>query len=185
MSAYKEGAKYWGKLMAVQLGKANTGTPQMAFTFTILGEVNPADPQGPLLSCQQSERTVYRSLTEASIEFFWQDVDHLCSAMQLEDQPANPTDVPECGIVGAETGMYFKSETYNGKASEKWNISRGGGGAPEVKPLEETEAAKLNALFGRGKRTAAKPASRAPVGANPNANQAARSADAGKAGIPF
>lgn len=184
-SAYKEGVRYWGKLHTVQLGQASTGTAQMAFTFTILGEVNPADPDGELLACPQYDRTVYKSITKASIDFFWQDIDAICEAKKIAEKPTLPSEIVELDLAGAELALYCKIETYNDKQSEKWGIARGGGGAPEVKPLESSEAAKLDAMFGRGKPAAPK-VSRAVAGANPASGQAARQATAAAgSGVPF
>lgn len=178
--SYQPG-KYWGKLTSATLGAAKSGNPQYAMTFSIVGAIDAANPDGALLTCANYDRTVFRTITEKTKDWFWRDVDSLCAAKGVTS-PNAPSELASIDLTGAEVPLECTHEAYEGNMKERWQISHGGG-SPEMKPLEGSEAAKLDALFGRGKPAAT--AGRT-VGANPAQNKAARreTAEAGS-GIPF
>ena len=131
------------------LGKAGTGTPQFALSFNIIGMVNQEDPEGELVSVYHEERTIFRAITDKTVDFVTEDLRHLgfegTSFAQLDptSSEAGATD-----FRGLEIMVRCDHETYQGQPKERWSFAWGGGKFQQ-KPLEKTELQKLDAMFGR------------------------------------
>ena len=175
---FYEPGRYWGKITRQKLGQASTGTPQLVLSFTVLGKVDPADPDGNLLPVmQQYERTIFRSITEKTIEWVGQDLETLGftggSYRQFDE------DDPECcDLRGNELAFSCNHEAHykTGEPCEKWSIASDGSGL-EVKPLDDQAIRKLDAMFGKQLKkkpatSATIPATVAPVAPKPNGKKA-------------
>jgi hypothetical protein len=160
--------RYWGKVTHQRLGETKSGNPQLVLSFTILGMVNLSDPEGDLLSCPQGERTIYRPLTENTLDYAKQDMDTLGwygdRWSQFDEE--NPQFV---SIIGNEYPFYCKHKNKQVKNEEtgkwvdadpvelreEWSIAQSGG--PVVKPLEAKALSKLDAMFGKALKGRQKP----------------------------
>lgn len=142
--------RYWGRITHQRLGKSSNGNPQIMVSFVVLGKVNVSDPDGDLLPVmQQYERTVFRVITENTIDWVTQDLDKL--SWVGDDWATFDEGHPSCcQIVGNELGFFCKHEAHyqTGEPREVWSIAQDNMG-PTVIPLESSELRKLNALFGK------------------------------------
>ena len=150
---YKNGAAYWGRVTKQAMGKTKNGNAQFVLSFMVIGEVNPLDPQGDLISCQSYERTVYRVINDKTVDFAMQDIEALCDAKGCDGitsfRSLDP-DRPEFthDFVGTELAFFCKHDVYEGKTNEKWQVSRGGG-ASAGEAMDDKEMRQLDALFGK------------------------------------
>lgn len=142
--------RYWGKLTNQQLGKTKTDKPQIILSFQIMGRIDPADPDGDLISCNEYERSVFRVITENTLEYAMKDLATLSFTGDSLSQIG--LDHPHCvDMRGTETALSCDHEEYpagSGKIKERWEIAREGGSL-QVKPLDEKEKRTLDTLFGR------------------------------------
>lgn len=174
---------YRGRLVSQKLGQTSNGNSQLVFTFTILGQIDLADPDGALIACPNYNRSVFRVITDKTIQYVTQDIKRLITAAGLSAAPKDFDDLDErtpgfLDLRGTEIDLYCQHDNYQGEDREKWQISHGGSGGPEVKPLDSAGIRKLNAMFGKQlqKETAAgKPADPKPPSAKPNAAKLAKS----------
>lgn len=144
---YFEPGRYWGRLKQQALGKTSNGNPQIILTFDIVGKINLSDPDGDLLSCPQYERTVFRVITQKTIDWVLQDLEAL-GFQGTSFGEIDPTQPRFQDLTGKELALYCDHETYEGKTREKWGIYSEGGGL-QVKPLEAQDVRKLDAMFGK------------------------------------
>ena len=190
-----EAGRYWAKVIGQQFGEAKTGNPQFVLRIAILGKLDPVDPKGDLISCPSGERTIWRTITDKTIDRFIQDLQTLgfkgTSFSQLEPKGDNYHN-----LSGTEVPVYCEHETSNqtGELREQWGIVNEGG-APQVKELDPKGIRKLDALFGKQLKALSAPeaASAAPQGKPPK--PAPERSDRGQAlqkaaaerddGIPF
>lgn len=159
---YYDPGRYWGKITRQALGQSSKGNPQLVITFLVLGRMNPEDPEGELLPCGQNyERSVYRTITDKTIDYVLEDLATLgfngTSFGQLDPGVANHQ-----SFIGQELALSCNHEPHyeTGQPREVWGIARDGSG-PVIKPLEPQAVRKLDALFGKALKAhkpAAKPA---------------------------
>lgn len=188
---YYELGRYWGRVTHQKLGKSSNGNPQIMVSFVVVGKVNPLDPDGDLLPVlQQYERTVYRVITDKTIDWVTQDLDQL--GWTGEDWATFDEGNPNCcGIVGNELAFSCKHEPHwkTKEPREVWSVAQDSTG-PAVTPLEAPELRKLNSLFGKAlkgrSKVEPKPApARAPVAPPVATAPAVTTEDTGTDDIPF
>lgn len=141
---YPEGL-FIGKIVNHVLGETKTGKPQLIITFIVIGKRDPANPDGPLITVyEQFDRTIYRVITNKTIDFVLQDLAQLGfqgdSFSELDCNSQVHQD-----FRGQECNVYCKHDNYNGRDNEKWSFAHG----DIVKPLPATSVLKLDALFGK------------------------------------
>lgn len=140
MSTYYQQGAYKCEIVDQGLSQSSNGNPQIWLKIRALESID-----DPALQIQQHERMVYWTITEKTIEFVLEKLDALGfdgeSFRQIDLNNQHPQ-----SFIGNVEEFYCQLETYDGKEREKWDLSRG---ASAVKPLDETEARKLDALFGR------------------------------------
>jgi hypothetical protein len=161
-----EVGRYIGKVTHQRLGETSSGKPQLVLSFQVLGMVNLSDPEGDLFSCPQGERSIYRVITEKTLDYAKSDMDSLewygDRWSQFDEE--NPSFV---GIIGNEYAFFCKHEPKQAKNDdgewvatdelrEVWSIAQAGG--PQVKPLEAKALSKLDAMFGKALKGRQKPA---------------------------
>lgn len=173
---YKDECAYWGRVTKQAIGKTSNGNPQFVLSFMVLGEINPLDPQGDLIPCQTHERSVYRVITDKTVDYAMEDITALCEAKGCEGINSFRSLDPSRSdfthdFVGTELGFYCKHGEYQGKVNEKWQISRNGG-ASAGEAMDDKEMRQLDALFGkRLKETKPVAQSRKPVDSVPAKNK--------------
>lgn len=154
MSTHYQQGLYRCEIVDQGLSQSSTQKPQI--WLRILPKEFLDDPD---LQLQNYERTVYWTITEKTVDFVTEKLTTLGftgdSFRQLDLNHQNPE-----SFVGQLEDFYCKHETYNGEEREKWDLSRGDF---EQKPLEESEARKLDALFGRKLKDATKGKKKATV----------------------
>jgi uncharacterized protein (TIGR02996 family) len=157
---YTNGGLYSGKIVKWGLAESSKKkTPQAFFTVLIENEV---DAQGETFDCPSYERTIYRAITDNTVDRLIDDIARLgvelSSFSQLD--PDSPNAVT---FEGREVQIKCKHETYEGKTNERFDFNFGGGGPAQ---MEATGVKKLDQLFGpRLKKAAAekpRPATRTP-----------------------
>ena len=77
MALMYDPGQYWGKVTSHKMGKAKTGTPQFILQFELIGIMDPKNPDGELHYCPVAERTVFRAITEKTIEWVLKDLELL------------------------------------------------------------------------------------------------------------
>lgn len=173
---YYDPGRYWGKVTNQQLGQTSTGKPQIVISFTVLGKVNPADPEGELLPCGANyERSVFRVITDKTAEWASQDLAKLgFTGERFSD--VNLSSTTACDMRGNEAAFYCVHDEHEGKVREKWQVASDGGGL-EVKPLDAKESRQLDAMFGKflkknGKSAATPATKKAPLVGGPLTTEA-------------
>lgn len=153
--------RYWGRAASQSFGKSSTGTPQFSITFDIQGAVDPNDPQGALMNCVPSQRTVYWYLTAKTVEFVVEDLE-LLGFNKPSVKFLDPSVEGFFDFTGQEVELYCKHEPYNNQLKERWSLNkpRDGFVAP---PLETNEVRKLDALFGKSLKALAGKAAQTPT----------------------
>lgn len=153
---YYEPGRYWAKLVDQKLGNTSNNNPQVVLTFQILGRMNPSDPDGDLLACEQYERSIFMVFTDKTIEFRLKDLAELGfhgeSFGELDLTYPNAHD-----LRGKEIALFCSHEEYEGQQRERWGLARASM-RPEVQPLDAKEIRKLDSLFGRQLRQQARKA---------------------------
>ena len=144
---YFDKGRYIGQLTNQQLGKTSNGNPQIVLTFNIIGKVDLSDPQGALLDCPKYERTVYRVITNKTIDYVLKDME----AIGFEGNSFGQIDSSMPGfqdLRGKEIELFCDHDNYEGKEKEKWGIYTEFEGA-KVEKLEAADVRKLDTLFGK------------------------------------
>lgn len=136
--------KHMGRITKWGMGKTKNGNPQLFFSAEIIGKLN-AD--GSLASCPQFERTVFRVITDKTIEYIVEDLKNLGYPHETFDQ-LDPSAPNAHSFAGLQVPLTCKHDTYEGKTNEKWEFAFGGAGYQAV-PLERRQVAELNATFGK------------------------------------
>lgn len=145
---YTNGSVYNARIVKWGVSEAKTGTAQAFFKVLILNE---SDGKGGTFDCPEFERTIYRAITEKTVDRLVDDIARL--GVELESfaqlDPENPKAV---AFDGVEVEVRCKHESYNGKPTEKFDFNFGGG---EPKAIESTGLSKLDKLFGSRLKKAA------------------------------
>ena len=147
---------YKAHVQKVSLGEAKTGNPQITYEF-ILDSMLQSD--GEFAECPHVPRTIYRVLTENTIDFAVEELRRMgydrAGFDDLDPDSPNAFDFD-----GVEITVELKYEMYNDRERERWQFTRKGAG----KKLEAAGVSKLNAMFGAKMRAAgADNGTRAPV----------------------
>lgn len=145
---YNDGSRYSGKIVKWGISESKNKTPQAFFMVMIEKEV---DAKGETYDCPQYERTVYRALTENTIDWVVDELAKLgftgTSFNQLRPDDPNAHD-----FAGTEVKLRCKHETFEGKTREKFEFDFGSK-APEQ--LDKSGVSKLDQLFGSKLKMAA------------------------------
>ena len=94
----------------------------------------------------QYERTIFRPITENTIDYVLDDLKQL--GFEGDSFAVLETGHPDSTLVGVEASVRCEYQEYEGKTQERWSIARTGGGY-EAEPMEPGDVQKLDALFGR------------------------------------
>lgn len=141
MAHYARGA-YKAEIIDHGLSEASTGNPQIWLQCRILEFLD--DPQ---LAIQHYDRTIYWTITDKTIDFVIEKLEHLgfsdTSFRQLDRSVEG-----HHSFVGQEVELFCKVETRDGKEVEKWDLSRPQG-TRNIERLDDASARKLDALFGK------------------------------------
>ncbi len=168
---YYEPGRYWGKVVNQQLGQTSTGKPQIVITFTVLGRVNSADPEGELLPCGANyERSLFRVITDKTAEWAAQDLRRLgFTGDAFADVDLNATTVSD--MRGNEAAFSCEHDEYEGNVRERWQVASDGAGFV-VKPLEAKQARQLDAMFGKFLKSTSPEPKKAPLVERPTTPKA-------------
>ena len=145
---YYAPGRYWGKIVDHSLEKTKTGKPQIIVRFAVIGAVDPANPEGNLISTgNPQERTVYRVITEATKPYVEADLERLGFDGDRLSQLCltNPDHVD---LRGRELAFFCQHEAdQNGTMRERWSLAFDN--KREIRPLEAKELRQLDAMFGK------------------------------------
>lgn len=151
---YKDGGRYWAKATRQVMSESSKGNPTFVLSFLIVGEINPVDPKGELISCPSYERSSFMTLTDKTIDF---TIENLVAIGF--DKPSfkflDPNVNGFFNFTDLEFEVYCKHQEYQGKVSEKFQIASG----PKemnLKPLESSKMRSLDDLFGKQLKQATK-----------------------------
>ncbi len=133
---------YVGFIQSWALGQSKEkGTPEFSIVF--IPEYKKG-PGGTKEDCPQEKRTIYRYITDKTIDYFVADLKALgYDRDQFDD--LDPNSPNAFNFEGAEIEARCKFEDYKGESKEKWELALVKNVA---KPMEEGGVANLNALFG-------------------------------------
>ncbi|MEN6533818.1 MAG: hypothetical protein ABFD89_09165 [Bryobacteraceae bacterium] len=167
MSTFYQPGRYRCEVTQQAMTKnSNSGNPQFVLKVLVLEQYTGPDQSEPCN--QQYERTIYRSITDKSMEFFQKELDALGftggSLRQLDPNYDGFTD-----FKGAQVDCLCKHEADYKDASvqrEKWSIAwaTGASSAIEGDELAPSDYRALDALFGKAAKAAPKAATK-PVAA--------------------
>lgn len=159
---YKAG-NYWCKVASQQLGTTKTGKPQFVLTFDVVGMIDPDNAEGDLIAVDRYERSIFRTITDSTVDWLVEDIKHLCERGNIVfDLPSfshlSPASPVYLDFKGVEFEGYCTHEEYEGKNREKWGVSTGKKkGGPEVAPIDDKSLRQLDAMFGKALKAATKP----------------------------
>jgi len=168
MSTFYEPGRYACVVTQQALGKTSKDNPQLVLRVRVMGvytapnEVEPFD--------RQWERTIYRVITEKTMEYVRRDLEALNAPVRRlsELDPSNPHGV---SLVGNEVDCQCRHEDYNGDTVERWSIAwKPGEHDLDAGALSAQEMRSLDAMFAAGAKAAG---GAAPPYAPPAARQAA------------
>lgn len=149
---YENGGRYRGKITNWGLSPSSgKGTPQFWVSFIPIYQINPMDPEDTK-TCPSEERTIFRPITEGTIDYVAQDLEKL-GYDRADFDGLDPNSSAAFSFKDTEFDAVCRHDTYEGKTREKWEFAFGGG--LQLTPLATNEVKKLNALF--GKRLKGKP----------------------------
>lgn len=140
---YYSKGEYWARIKSQAMGETKNENPQLILGIEIMGQIDPKDRNGELISCECLDRTMYLVITENTVDFV---TDNL-RALGFEGNSfalLDPSTEGYHDFVGTEFAAFCQHSTYEGKVSEKWSV----GGQREAKPLEVTKLRKLDSMFG-------------------------------------
>jgi len=156
---YYAPGRYWGKIVDHSLEKTKTGKPQIIVRFAVIGAVDPANPEGNLISTgNPQERTVYRVITEATKPYVEADLERLGFDGDRLSQLCltNPDHVD---LRGRELAFFCQHEAdQNGTMRERWSLAFDK--KREIRPLEAKELRQLDAMFGKALKKTPVPTTR-------------------------
>ena len=144
--SYQSG-RYWGRITGNELGETNNGNPQIVIRFLIEGRMNVEDPSGALIPCEHGERTIFRVITDKTVDWVIRDLASL-GYTKPGWHFLDPSDANYVSLAGTQFEAECKLEPYDGQLKEKWGIYNPGS-APQVKPLDKSAVRKLDSLFGK------------------------------------
>lgn len=166
MSTFYQPGRYRCEVTQQAMMKASTGTAQFVLKVMVLDQYVGPDQLEPCR--QQYERTIFRAITDKTMDFFQKELDVLGftggSLRQLDPNYDGFTD-----FKGVCVDCLCKHEADYKDASvqrEKWSIAwaTGASSAIEGDELAPADYRALDALFGKGSKTAPKAATK-PVAA--------------------
>ena len=136
--AYDEGI-HVGEILRWETGLSNNkNTPYVSFTVLPQGRVNPKDPDGDLLPCNQYERTAWLYITKKTIDNVWVHLRDLSLPSQ-DVRPARTVGTDGFDFAGKEIRLMVRHDTYEGKTRDKWEFPLPAGEAsPRQGKLGET-----------------------------------------------
>lgn len=175
--SYKQG-KYRARLAKHDLTKNNKDNPQVVLVCDLVGFY---DENGEMEACDPGPRTIWRVLTENTIERVSQEMRALgFNSNSWADLSETQGGETFQDLAGVEFDVSMKLETYEGKDKERWELSMFGGVAMG-KDLERKSVREIDAKFakflkalkpkGLGTAPAGKPSAE-PVGAGVNGEAA-------------
>lgn len=141
MSVFYSQGVYKCEVVGQGLSSSKTNNPQIWLRVLILESVDHPEERW-----DQYERTIYWTLTEKTVDFVVEKLEFIGFAGQ-SFRDLDPATDGFHSFVGQQIECYCKHETYDGKEREKWDLSNPGAMAPD--PLSESDARRLDALFGR------------------------------------
>lgn len=157
--------RYIGVVTGQGISMTNTGKHQFVLKVNVTGYQNGEPVE------QQYERTIYRVLTDKTIEYFMDDLKTLGftgeSFRFLDPGTSGYQD-----FTGREVPLNCEHDTYQGKTSEKWSLARAGTSKP-IEPADSASLRQLDNLFGKQLKTlkqtsaASRPAPRAQATSAP------------------
>lgn len=159
---YQKG-RYVCEILNQALGVAKTGTPQLAIQFKVLGTPDPKDPGSYEIDPYQYERTMYKAITEKTIDYVIEDLKNLGVAVQSLRQ-LDPSTSGFIDLRGKVTHFLCNHEAgqNGGPMREKWGVARASSEF-KVEPLEPAKMRELDNLFGKQLKEAFK----APAASRP------------------
>lgn len=138
---------------------ASSGNTQFVLKFKVLGKIDPADPSKMFPVPAQYERSMYRALTEKTIEYFMEDM----AALEVSFGSFTELDPNTEGyidLVGRTIDMNCSHETNNDGSREKWSIARSFSSKP-IESLPANDVKTLDRLFGKHLKKSPAPVQRA------------------------
>lgn len=154
--------RYLARVTAQQFAKSKNGNPMFTLSFMLLGKVDPADPAGPLLPCNNYERRIFLTFTENTIERAVRDLGAIgftgTSFRQLDPMVDGGQ-----SFIDQEIEVFCQHKADDrpeklGELQEKWGIAFVGGAAPKLDPADDKQIRQLDAMFGKHLKPNAKAA---------------------------
>lgn len=149
-SPYYEAGRYEGQITSQGFVKAKSGNTQFVLRFVVKGKIDPANPDNMFSVPNQYERTVYRALTEKTIEYFFEDMNSLGIEGLESFTELDPSTDGFIDLKGRTADFNCQHEDSEGGKREKWFIARRGAGATKaVESIATSEVKSLDRLFGK------------------------------------
>lgn len=141
---------YHGYLQSAVTTEAKTGNLQIALVFAVRNQWNGSEWE----DVNEEERRVYLSLTDAASPYTEKKLAALGFNGDFMD--------PQFDDAVANEGVDLKctASTYNGKATEKWELAGWGG---VIEPAAESKVKRLNARWNAGASAAQSPTKSSPA----------------------
>lgn len=142
MNVYYPPGNYRAEVTNQALGETKkTGNPQFVLTFRVLEALDHPSP-----GMNSYERSIFRVITDNTVEYLLQDLERLGfygqSFSQLDPETEGFHD-----FRGKEIEVFCKHEEYEGNSVERWSLSRGG--SLEIKPLPAKSRRDLDNKYGK------------------------------------
>jgi len=160
---------YWIEIVDHRIVESRKKIPQMMIAFRVLSRVNTSDPEGSAFTCDQYERSMWKSITDKTIDWLKQDVQYLLEQGGLDDSfdrmDRLDSQTPGClQFIGIKCQARCNSNTFEGKTTDKWGLGYEpeGGKKLDINLLDNAGVRKLDALFGKQLKSNSAPKSAPP-----------------------
>jgi hypothetical protein len=141
--------------------KAGSGNVQFVLKFKVLGKIDPEDPSKMFAVPAQYERSMYRALTEKTIEYFVSDMAKLgVEVSSFAD--LDPNTEGFTNLTGKTYDMMCTHEAgTDGGMRERWSVVQAFASKP-IESIASNEVKALDRLFGKHLKKSPTPVQRTP-----------------------
>lgn len=138
---YANGGRFKGRITKWGLTESSKKkTEQFYVVFQVLAQIQ----DGEEVDCPNSEQTIYRPITDNTIDYFVEDLRNL-GFVGTDFSLLDPDTPGAHDFAGKEFVAKCKHEEYEGQTRERWEFGWAGG---DLSPLDKTGVSKLNQRFG-------------------------------------
>jgi len=142
---YSDGGRYKCTVNGQAMSESSEkGTPCFVLSFVVNTYIDANGNEEDLDSVEQKERSIYLYITDKTIDFLLDDLEHLGFTGRSFSQ-LDPEKKDHQSFIGDVIQCRCKHEEYEGEQKERWSLDRG----RVIAPLDGGKLQKLDTMFGQ------------------------------------